>query len=573
MTQAPEEEKHNPRRFILIWLPLLLIIATCIRVHNADTFYLSPDEAMHVKMAEGNTLAEVWHFSQYETHPPLGNILRHYWMQMGNDVWFVRAQSLIFGIALILLYYRIGFMLGGEWVGMACAGLIAFSHGCIIQSFVVRNYIFFVFFLSLSFYYYLRWRDLHKHSTLIGYIFWGWLAALTHFTAIFCILSINIFEAIHLLWHKASLKQQLIWAATNLAIALVAMIVYHAWQPLLAPLQGYFALLKLHIQALWAAAPLYPLVAAEYILPGPNLAFSMLVFLGIAASALPKHIISSRIISQRGLVSLIGIAFALCIVLMLTNIFTPLGSRRNMWLLPLLIPPAGCMLAALIQRSLMIALPSLKHIHLQIGAIIILVSGCLLYNQQERFDDGSEYVWQQYVWNDFTHYMQKLGPTDLVVTEKDDGIMLANLYPVMADDAFTGAHMAALAPYGNTHILFNPYYPRNYSTDVMLVTLQEAQKRHMFDTVDTLVFLHMAWSKSPIADLMLCPALSKQLLTFPTFTTPDKITRNDIERARAAIMLVPKETFVKDVLSPSGKARSCLSRQKEMLPGFTPITP
>jgi hypothetical protein len=167
--------------------------------------------------------------------------------------------------------------------------------------------------------------------------------------------------------------------------------------------------------------------------------------------------------------------------------------------------------------------------------------------------------------------MSALGPRDLIVTEKDDGMMLANLYRYMKEDAFTGRVMAALAPYKNTHILFNPYYPRNYTRGVFLATLDEAAARHMLDGADRIFFMRMAWSRSPLNDLMLCGALEKQIITFPAFGAP--LSRNDIDRARAAIMVISRDVMFRDILAPAGKARACLDGKHDIVPEYTVHVP
>src|SRR5437879_3017025 len=86
--------------FIWAWMTALVVIAAYIRVGGAGIYHYHVDELMHIKIAEGDTLKQVLQFSLFETHPPLGHILRHYWLKVSEETWFVRSLSLIFGIAL-----------------------------------------------------------------------------------------------------------------------------------------------------------------------------------------------------------------------------------------------------------------------------------------------------------------------------------------------------------------------------------------------------------------------------------------------------------------------------------------
>ncbi len=555
-----------PGIFGWTWLVLLLAIAAYIRVQYADYFYYSPDEAMHIGMAQGRTLSEVWQFSHYETHPPLGNLLRHFWMNISDDVGFVRGESLLFGLALILLYYRIGLLLGGPSAGVACAALVAFSHGCIIQSYVARNYMFLVFFLSLGLYAYLHWRFARRPVLLLAYVACGWLAALTHFSAIFCIACIGGFEAVRMLVRKSPSQTLALWVAANAAIALVAVSVYRLWQPILAPIRDYyFTRHPLPPATLLVNTLEYPKITADYLYPGSIAAF---VILCAMAACVLRPGQEGR--TLRPLLALAALGFGLGMMLLLTGYYSTPGTRYSLWLLPLVVPPAGMAIAALSERALQALLPQSGELLPMILALLLLIAGYASYDLNKRFADGAEYAMPQEQWQELTRYLATLGPKDVIVTEKDDGIMLANLYRVMGDDAFTGERMATLAPYARTQILFNPYYPRHFGRDVLLATMEDAQARHLLDGADRLVFLEMAWSRSPQADLMLCDALTdKQLVAFPPLPSDHALTREDIYHTRAALLLIPKQEFLSDVLSPSGKAHGCLDGKHDMVPGFT----
>jgi uncharacterized membrane protein len=562
MENGQPEARMSPL-FKCVWLASLLFIATWLRVHNADFFYYSPDEAMHIGMAEGKDVSEVWQFSGYETHPPLGNIMRHFWLFVSHDVGFVRGQSLFFGLALILLYYRIGLKTGGEPAAVACASLAAFGHGGIIQSYVARNYMFLVFFLSLAFYAYLHWRESRKAVPLLAYVICGCLAALTHFSAVFSIACIAVFEALRLLIRKDERQALPLWIAANAAVAVVAIGVYYQWQPILAPIREfYFTPHALPVSALLADTLRYPQAAAAYLFPSPASGTVILIAMVVCGMMCG---------STRPLLGLAIAGLILGMALVFTGLYNTLGTRYCLWLFPLVIPAAGMTIANIGTCTLRKLMSNSSHIGSTLLAAFLLVAGAAFYNVDKRFGDGSEYAMPQQQWDDLNNFLQTLGPDSLIVTEKDDGIMLANLYPLMGKDAFTGKKMATLAPYRGTHILFNPYYPRHYSTGILLAAMEDAQTRHLLNGINRIVFLEMAWSRSPQADLMLCDALAgKQLVTFPPLPTDRALTRDDIYRTRAALLLMPTQTFLNDVLPAAGKAHGCLNGLHDMSPGFIP---
>ena len=551
------EIKKTPL-FTWVWLAVLLLAAGYLRLHNTDYFYYNPDEAMHTNIARGNDLSEVWRFAHYEIHPPLLYFASHYWMKLSDSVAFMHLLPLTLGLMLLVLCWRIGTKLGGEYGGIACASLAAFSHGLIIQSAVMRQYVFLLFFLSLGFYCYLHWRESRRGATLLAYTLCGMLAALSHFSAVLCVACFTLLGFYELLRAKAAPRYWALWALANLAILFVAVALYHSWKPILTPLASYFTEFKRTPQQMIRNALLYPQAVADYIFPRTYMSYGLLPLVLLYAILPHRNVLLRRL----ALLTLVGSLAGM--VLYYKQIYPPLGTRRSLWLAPLLLPAAALAFADVCERILRLLLPSFATLRSQIFALALLAAGMATYGENQRFQDGSEYAMPLEQWTALNASLEKLGPDDLIVTEKDDGIMLANLYRVMGENAFTGAHMAALAPYRNLHILFNLYYPRNYSRNVLAATLHEAHARGMLDGVKRLVFLRLAWSRSPLTDLMLCNNLGKEIRTFPPLDGK-KLTRKTIENSFAAFMIVPK-TSLDNML-----ANGCMDGGHDMVPGFTPI--
>jgi len=178
------------RRAIWIWLAMFAAIGVYVRVQGTYDYTYGLDEATHIHIASGRSLAEVLRYAVYEAHPPLFYILLHYWMMVSVDPLFVRGLPLLLGMALIPVYYGIGKRVGGELCGLCCAALVTLSYGCVIQSYVMRQYCILLLALSLNLYCYLYWQDTQRRIALLGYVLFGWLGALSHFSSdlyFFCI--------------------------------------------------------------------------------------------------------------------------------------------------------------------------------------------------------------------------------------------------------------------------------------------------------------------------------------------------------------------------------------------------
>src|SRR5438132_1646042 len=93
------------RLFTYVWLATLISLAIYVRIHGTGAYYYSEDEMLHIWLAKSKSLKQLLTFSLYETHPPLGHILRYYWLQISDNIAFSRSLSLLFGIAAIPVYY------------------------------------------------------------------------------------------------------------------------------------------------------------------------------------------------------------------------------------------------------------------------------------------------------------------------------------------------------------------------------------------------------------------------------------------------------------------------------------
>lgn len=536
------------KTFVRIWLCALLACALFLRVHGAGAYYYSADEALHVNMAQGKTPVQVWQFSLYETHPPLGNILRHYWMKLGTDPWLVRSQSLLFGIGLILVYYTIGRRLDGELCGMCCATMVAFSQGCIIQSYVTRNYALFLLCISLVFYWYLRWRETRGLGALLGYGMCGCLACATHFSGVFCIVCIALCGLPGALKARAHIR----WMAVNAAVIALALTLIMLWQPVLdLTWQQYFNISSLSASARIFTMLLYPLSAAAYLFPNP----ATLIPLACAFTlmALWPGSAALRDKTLQFLLALMACTFLLGMTLFILNIYTSIIGKHILWTFTFIIPVLGWFLSDACTR--LAHHSGLRPAYFAVGVFAVSL---VLYSPAARYANISEYAMTRAQYDAVRQFYATLGSSDLIVMQRDDAGIFANFYSVLGNDAFTGTVHATAMPYLNTRILFNPFYRRLNEGGVFSKTLMDAEARHILDGVDRLVFLYSLWPHSAIAQLILCAPLSKEIFAFPPEPPGHYFTREELEHDAAVLVVVRKEVFFSEVLPAAGKAHDCL---------------
>lgn len=541
----------NPRCFVLGWLTLLILLAAFVRIQGSDLYHFHVDELMHMKIAEGATLKQVFDYSLFEAHPPLGHILRHYWNMVSQSITWARSLSLVFGLAMIPLYYLIGKKLNDELTGMCAATLIAFSHGCIIQSYVVRNYSMFSFFISAAFYYYLLWHDERTdNKLLVWYVFWGLCAVLTHFSGIFAISIIVCWELLQLFRKKQATRVYIKWLAVNAAIGITSVITIFLWHGTLNPIETFVVhetavFMPSYGIRIFMLTPLYLIHVVDYIFIRPAFVYVLAFLIPIAIAREDESI---------ALVKLGACAFLLGVLLFMGSIYPFAGDRHGLWLLPFLISPAAWMLADIFRKV------SKKP---AIAALLILICGLLSYDASGRFDDSLEYKITERQWKDISAYLGNLDDKTLLFAGKTDAIMLAspgvNIYGAILNPAYAISPISAKIPYYNTQLLFDKTY-RMYTENIIKI-FENSYTNHTMDHYDRLVFVSTFVPSDIMADLILCPELDKKLVSFPAAEPGHVFVHDDLRKFDVIFMEVDKQIFFNEFVAPNGKARKCLRKQ------------
>lgn len=547
---------NNPpmsKVFIYLWMLALVFIAIYIRVQGVSNYYYSEDESLIVNIAKAATLHDLLRFSLHEAHPPLFYVVLHYWLNISDTIGFVRSLSLLCGLALIPLYYKIGKLLNGRLTGLCSAVLITFSYGLIVQSYIARNYSMLSLFLSAAFYCYLLWRRNRKNSTMLAaYAFFSVLASLTHFSAIFAIFSIAAYETAILKFYKDSPEVQSRWTLANIGIAAVAITIYALWVYKGLVLGDYFASTSLF--KLFLAILINPIRATEYVLPSAYF-IPFLVFLWCLHNVrCNAHL--------RELIRLAYIPLALGMLLMAANRYYPAGTRHGIWILPFIIPICGWIMADGILEFGRLAIKNVTVLSMPAAISAVLFAGFVLYNPQERFGERSEYQLTENNHRALLHYLETFGPKALVIAERDDAVLLVDIYSTLY------GRDIVVVPYLHTHILFNPRYRRMSTRAILVDTLQEAKQNKLLDGIDTLVFMKTDWDvypekRAPMPYLFTCAPLDKHITSFPAFSFADLpdgsgTTKKEKDISPVAFMSVSTKDFFKQVIASDGEAHGCL---------------
>jgi|GEM_PF-657162 len=560
------ESKEISKNFSYIFLGILSIIAIFIRVNGANDYYYHPDEFFIINIAKGNNIGEVLRFSLFETHPPLYYIFLHYWIQISQEMWFVRGLSLLFGIALIPLYYLIGKKLGGEVCGLCVAILVAFSHGAINQSYVARQYTVFLFFISCYFYWYLIWKEklatslpLSSKFKFCGFLL-ALLACLSHFSAIFAIFTIAAYESVFLYKHKKS-RNLAYWIAVNIALALIYIIIQYIWRDGNAVLtlqvfyEAYVKNGKISISDLLGLGPSAPIINSYYVVPSHIWVFAILAM---------AFVVLKRNINIKPIFHLLLIAFALEVFLTASGIYPFLNSRRTIWILLFVVPFSGLV----ISEFLVMAEEKLQYKNTKIiGVILLALLALLSYDREARFSESGDQGAAVFEYNtiseqeisDVRKYLQNLDNKSLILLGRSDVFLVTsdkqNPYKFMNKQSFNPQSLAVM-PYHQSNILFAAsYYPSPIEE-----LLKSEKAKNSLNTADNLIFLNTPYMPSLASDLIDCQQLDKKIIDFPYHGEKRTFARKATSHNITALVIVKKQDFFEQVLSPTGKANKCLKQ-------------
>ena len=551
--------------FTIFLLIISCIIATYIRANGANYYHYSQDESMIFGIANAKSLLQVLQFSLYETHPPILYILLHYWLMISNQIWFVRCFSLIFGIALIPIYYKIGKKLGGEFTGLCCATLIVFSPICITQSYVLRHYAIMSFLLGITFYLYLLWRDEFKNKQLILYFIFATLAYCTNFSAIFTIFVIASYETINLFIQRIASPKKYKWIATNLIIAAIALIIYYIWKVTIVANLSMSPSSDAESSLLLLKTIFYVPLALGSILPNYYIAFLFLLLLILIPTFTNTN-------SYRYLIFIFLLSLLLGLFLYYTNTYNVVRQRYCSWLLPFIVPLCAIIIAETC-KVLLRNLSAYKQALSKSSIILFFLTvGTLNYNSIDRFNNNSEYMLQETEWHNIVRYINNLDNKSILLAERDDAILLNddypyfNLFQFFDNDAFYQNYSSTIIPYNNTNIIFSQYYRRFTDKNILTKILTQPKNNSSLAGYNNIVIMETkftGWNfnTSPIQLLILCPELDKKITYFPESRQGEKITKENIYDFDALFMNVSKKDLFEQVIAENGKAHYCLDKK------------
>jgi len=125
----------------ITWYALAVVaVAVGIRVYDAASTYVNPDEAMHFIAANTPSTWETYRNSLTTAHPPLFLLVLHWIMQLGSTELMMRLPNLVAGSVALWLAFRWLQRAMGDAIALAGLIFLAGAPAMIAVSNEVRQY-------------------------------------------------------------------------------------------------------------------------------------------------------------------------------------------------------------------------------------------------------------------------------------------------------------------------------------------------------------------------------------------------------------------------------------------------
>jgi hypothetical protein len=173
-------------------LTAVLVAAAAVRAFGLTEWWLNPDEGIYYSIVTYETLGSFWDEVASNAHPPLYYLLLRGLSALTWDFVWLRASSLLFGVAFVGVAWAVARRLSGPGPGADVAGvvaglLVAFAPGMVELSQVIRPYTLQLTLLGAALLCLLRYLDDGDRRAIVAYAALVGLAVLVHYSSVLAV--------------------------------------------------------------------------------------------------------------------------------------------------------------------------------------------------------------------------------------------------------------------------------------------------------------------------------------------------------------------------------------------------
>lgn len=182
--------KHNEQ----VWLVLICFAGLMLRLFYLDHQSLWFDEIATLINSKQKSFIEVIQSAIIiERSPPFYHVFMHYWVNLfGHSAFSLRLPSVVSGTITLFFTYKISRLLFHKNIALLSTSLLSISPFHIYYSQEARFFSFSVLFGCVSFYFFLKFLDKHKTSTIVYYLIASSLSLWVSYVGILILMAQNI---------------------------------------------------------------------------------------------------------------------------------------------------------------------------------------------------------------------------------------------------------------------------------------------------------------------------------------------------------------------------------------------
>lgn len=171
------------------WMLPILLLAFVLRIAYLDAQSLWWDEAFSASVSSMDLPELLQTRLGYRVHPPLYELVLHFWLALGHSEFVIRALSVFVGVLAVACMFPMAASVGGYRVGLIGAFALAISPFHIWYSQEARMYSLILFLTLLGNYFFVRLLRERELGNWLGYAISTLLAMYTHYLTLFIILA------------------------------------------------------------------------------------------------------------------------------------------------------------------------------------------------------------------------------------------------------------------------------------------------------------------------------------------------------------------------------------------------
>ena len=206
--------------YVRILIPLALLLGLALRLWEAASVFLNPDELIHYCRSQPVSWYEA---SLTGTTPPLLFFLMHYVQMLSSSELFLRFPFVVSGTLFPWIVYKWLDRLQLPWAALSAFLLLEFSPNLIALSAQIRGYVLALLFVSAAIFFLQRALDLRSFSSLILSSGFLYLGILSEYSVALVTGAMGVYGLLVLLQRPRPISFVLAWACSQLiALALYA---------------------------------------------------------------------------------------------------------------------------------------------------------------------------------------------------------------------------------------------------------------------------------------------------------------------------------------------------------------